>query len=422
MTIDTLRRRLVFVLSFGFARGALFVAPILLANWLPSSVYGAVEWAHATASLFATLVTLGVSGALPLIVINKLSEGTLAGVFAHHIIVSIISFTVIALAWILNANDTLLLTVSMIVVMSLQSLWSLQLKTNGKGEASLILDACLFTLIAITALVSSYLQVDNVKSHIILVVIFYAVCLNAVTARALSKRLHLGEALKYKTTLMVGIPLMLTILVNILVASSGRMAIGILGGVLLTADYAILARAAAVPIVAHQIILVAKFRDLYALPSDKMEKIMLLILSMVLSVVVILWLTSPLISWILGAAFANALKTHSLSGFLILAQAILWSAISLNDTVNARQQTIKKVLPWCGLFIVISIPIAMLWINFIGISLAHFVYVHGALMLLFYLVQVYAMYRAGIRLLKVWTLAAGSFVALIICMCFLHFI
>jgi hypothetical protein len=213
---------------------------------------------------------------------------------------------------------------------------------------------------------------------------------------------------------------MLTVLVNILIASSGRMAIGLFGGVLLTADYAILARAAAIPIVAHQIILVAKFRDLYTLPDKKMEKIMLLILSMVLSAVIGMWVASPILGWVLGAAFVKTLNVHALPAFWILAQAILWSAISLNDTVNARHQTIRKVLPWCIGFIAISIPIAVVLIQLIGVSLAHFVYVHGMLMLFFYFIQVYAMYQTGIRLYRVWALAGGSFLALIIFMSSLH--
>ena len=141
---------------------------------------------------------------------------------------------------------------------------------------------------------------------------------------------------------------------------------------------------------------------------------------MVVISVVGLWIASPVLGWMLGPAFVKAFHSYPLPALWILSQSILWSGISLNDTVNTRQQLMGKVLPWCIAFLLISIPVAMISIQYIGLSLEHFVYIHGLFMLLFYLIQVFAMYKAGISLMRAWSVAVCSYLTLITLMTLLH--
>ena len=64
----------LFLLSFGLARGGLFFAPIILANLLAPSDYGTLEFAQALASFSATVLALGTSGAVPLILVQKIKR------------------------------------------------------------------------------------------------------------------------------------------------------------------------------------------------------------------------------------------------------------------------------------------------------------------------------------------------------------
>ncbi len=395
------------------ARGALFISPILLANLLPSRAYGTVEWAHAAASLGVTLAGLGASAAIPLIVLRKTNKGTMTGILAHHIVVVLICVALMCSAWFLNGSASLSMAALLAAVIALQALWSIHLKTDGRGEASLLLDSGLFSLMALAAAIANYFHAVDSLRWILCAVAGYALCLFYVTVVAFFKGLKKGEAIAYQSILILGFPLMIATLVSIAAATSGRLVIGFLGGVLLTADYAILARAAALPIVAHQVVMVAKFRHLYTLPDKEMERVVVVILGFVTLSVIGLWIASPVLGWMLGHAFVKAFQSYPLPALWILSQSILWSGISLNDTVNTRQQAMGKVLPWCVAFLVISIPVAMALIQYVGVSLAHFVYIHGMLMLLFYLTQVLAMYRAGIRLLRAWSVAVCSYLALI---------
>ena len=415
-----MRRLVIYLLSFGLARGALFISPILLANLLPSRVYGTVEWAHAAASLGATLAALGVSAALPLVVLKKIQKGTMTGIFAHHILVVLVCIALMCVALLLDGGEAILISALLAAAIALQSLWSIYLKTHGKGEASLLLDAGLFALMAIAAAMTYYFHIIDSFFWVLWVVAGYVFCLFCVTVIAFFNRLRKGEEIAYQTILILGFPLMIASLVAIMAATSGRLLIGYLGGVLLTADYAVLARAAALPIVAHQVVLVAKFRYLYTLQDKEMERVVIFILTMVVISVVGLWIASPVLGWMLGPAFVKAFHSYPLPALRILSQSILWSGISLNDTVNTRQQLMGKVLPWCIAFLLISIPVAMISIQYIGLSLEHFVYIHGLFMLLFYLTQVFAMYKAGISLMRAWSVAVCSYLTLITLMTLLH--
>ncbi|MGZ9710858.1 hypothetical protein ACXX82_08615 [Glaciimonas sp. GNP009] len=403
----------IYLASFMFARGTLFFAPIALANLLPIRSYGTVEWAYAAASFGASITAIGTGAALPLITLNKAVKGTMSGILAHHIVVVLMCVALICGALLLNGGIALQMAALLVSAVALQALWSIHLKTCGKGEASLLLDAGLFALMAFTAAAVNYLHLLDSLFWLACAVAAYVFCLLSVTAIALFKRLYAGEVVAYQTILTLGFPLMLGAMVTIAATTSGRLVIGYLGGPLLTADYAILARAAALPIVAHQIVLVAKFRHLYTLQDKEMERVISFILGMVAFSVVGLWVVSPFFSWMLGPAFAKAFQSYTLPALWILSQSILWSGISLNDTINTRKQAMHKVLPWSVLFLVISIPFSIVLIRYVGVTLAHFVYIHGLLMLLFYLTQIFAMYQAGIRLFRAWTFSVCAYVILI---------
>jgi hypothetical protein len=273
---------------------------------------------------------------------------------------------------------------------------------------------------AVIAVCAHVFHADDSLNWVFWSVAAYVFCLVCVTMLSLLRHVGKRETLAYRQTIWLGLPLMTGAMVAMAATTSGRLIIGYVGGVLLTADYAILARAAALPIVAHQVILVAKFRQLYELPNIEMEKIIFTILSLVVLSVVGLWILIPYFGWLLGPAFVHAFKSNRLVAIIILAQSVLWSGISLNDTVNTRQQTMLKVSTMSFLLLLFAIPCAIFLTQYIGVTLLHFVYIHSIVMLLFYLAQIMAMYSVGIRLWRPWGFAVFSYLSLIGLAGFLH--
>ena len=409
-----IQRLAAYLLCFAFARGMLFASPILLANLLSSYLYGVVEWAHAAATFISTIVTLGTSAVIPLILLKNVKEGTVAGVLFHHILLALICFILVLISLYFEGDNAVILGALLTAALALQVLWSTFLKTHGKGEASMWVDSSLFALVALTAAVSNYLHVLDSFFWIIWAISIYAFCLFYITVIKYSRLRQSGEAIAYQAILILGLPLMITTFVTVAVTVSGRLAIGYLGGPLLTADYAALARVAALPIIAHQIMVVAKFRHLFTLPDKQMQQTITSIIAMVASSVVVIWAAIPIFGWVFGAAFTKAFHTYTLPALWILSQSVLWSGISLHDVINTRNQTIAKVLPWSVLFLIISALIALFVVQIIGITLANFVYIHGIFMLFFYIAQIIAMHKAGVRLVKAWTFGVLSYITLIV--------
>lgn len=404
-------QRIAFYLfSFGFARGVLFLSPVLLANLLPSAIYGTLEWSYAAASIIATLVAVGTSATIPLVELKKVQTGSFSGVLVHQIFVAVGLAVLVVCSVLLQLSDVFVMTTLLIAAVALQVLWSTYLKTHGRGEASLFVDAGTFALMTVVVVTAGYVSSPKFVDWLMWGVASYVFILLAVSIWSLVGRLRGGEVVAYQEVLRLGFPLMVASVVTVAATTSGRLMIGYLGGVVLTADYSVLARIAALPIIAHQIVMVAKFRHLFTLPDRDMERAVSTIIGLVAFAAAIFGLIFNSLGWLFGPAFVKVFDGNALSAYLILGQSILWSGIALHDLVNTRYQTMRKVLPWSIGCLMLSVPAAVFVIQFWGVSLAHFVYVHGVLMLLFYLNQIVAMYRVGIRLVRAWSIAVGGYV------------
>ena len=243
--MERIRRLTIYLLSFVLARGALFLSPIVTANFLKTRTYGELEWGYAAASVCATIGSFGVTSVLPLIVLKNIKKATIAGIFVHHIFVGLVCAIAILFSVYIYKNELLLTAAILTAATALQALWSVYLKTYGKGEASLILDSGLFVLIALTAFIGNYFNVSDLFILVLWMVGGYAFCLFYITLLAFLKRFTSSEDVGYSSILKLGFPIMIATLVAILAATSGRLAIGYLGGLLLIGNNSILDRAAA---------------------------------------------------------------------------------------------------------------------------------------------------------------------------------
>lgn len=409
MDFQRLQRLVAYLLSFGLGRGALFAAPFLLSNFLPSADYGLLETALAAASVLAGLSTLGAASAIPLVLLGHNSDASMKGIVTHHLLVVGLAMMFLLVGSALHFSTALLLTALLTGCLGLQGLASTHLKTQGHGDASVLIDAGLLGLMAMAVSVAHLGNADAPMSWVWGVALGYSVILVAAYLWILTRTDHALEPLAWTNTLQLGIPLMLGGLVSLLATTSGRLGIGLIAGPVLTADYAVLARAASLPIVAHQLILIAKFRNLFAQPKDAVASATLHIVLLVGASVIGFIVASPWLSLLLGPAFVRAFDLHRVACFWIVAQAVLWSAIALNDLVIARNQLMTKVLPFSIVFLGATLLIGFWSLSISELSIERFVIVHSTVMLSFYLMQSWLMYHLGLQLKKTWIVTTTMF-------------
>lgn len=414
MKTANFKRLFVYLLSFGIGRGALFIAPLLLANFLYGAEYGVLETALAAASVWASMTSLGASGVVPLVLLRNNTQATLCGIVMHHMLVvgaaGCFVLVAVALQWPLVWKLTALMT----GCLAMQGLASTHLKTLGHGDASVLIDAGLLGLMAIAVIGAHYLGAADPINFAFGAALLYGLVLAAAYLRILVKQVCVQGSLAWIATLKVGMPLMLGGLVSLLATTSGRLGMGLLASPELTAEYAVLVRAGALPIVAHQLILIARFRNLFAQSDRDVERATLQIVLLVAASVLGFFLLSPWLSFALGIAFADAFGQYKLACYLIVAQAVLWSAIALNDLVIARHQIMHRVLPYSTGFLVLALGAGWLAIAWFGLSLESFVIVHSAVMLSFYLVQSWIMNFLGLRLDRVWLATSALYLTMVV--------
>ncbi|WP_146165938.1 hypothetical protein [Stenotrophobium rhamnosiphilum] len=393
---------------FGVARGTLFIAPLVLASVLPATEYGILEWAYATAAVLVNVVTLGTAGLVPVVMVGTSLPGvSIHGIRIQHLaVVMLCAGTVLAM---LGARAEVWQVALLIGVLALQGLRSTQAKSDGRANASLLTDASLFGTMAVAAVLARLLMPQQTGVVVWLAASACALVLGSSMVAGIGRQ-EISQGVKdWIPTLKAGVPLMLTGLVATLVASAGRLGMGWLSDPVMTASYSVLSRGAALPIIAHQVILVARFRNVFVEETANLENILLAIIGLVTASACAVWILSPWLAWMLGPSFANAVATYRAEFLWVLSQAILWSAIALNDLVNNRFGTVGRVLKWSMPALFAMLAIGVWVIKSLGVSVSAFVKVHGMIMLTFYLVQIITMRSQGIKLKKLWSFTVGAY-------------
>lgn len=397
-----MKRWAVYVLSFGLGRGALFLAPLLLANFLAVSEYGIFETALAAASVWASTASLGTSSAVPLVMLRNNKQATMRGIVVHQLLVVAVAVCFALFAIAMHWPLVWKLTALMVACLVMQGLASTHLKTLGHGDASVLIDAGLLGLMAAAALAAHYLGAVQPIDFAVLAALLYVLVLVLAYSRVLATQSRAQAPWAWLASIKVGLPLMLGGLVSLLATTSGRLGVGLLASPELTAVYAVLVRAGALPIIAHQLVLIAKFRNLFAQPDQAVQRAVLQIVLLVAASVLGFFVLSPWLGLVLGPAFVNAFNQNKSAGMLIVAQAVLWSAIALNDLIIARHQVMRKVLRYSVGFLALALGLGWLALAWSGLSIEKFVLVHSCVMLTFYVAQSWIMNLLGLRLVRVW--------------------
>ena len=415
-----MRRIIAYVTGFGIARGALFAAPIVLANLLPVELYGRLELAQSMAVLGALVFGLGLPASVPLALLRdevRARWDTLLFLLAGLAIVLLIISAGNAL--VLSSATALPVLVPLaMAILLLQGLWANSLKSHGKGTGAVLLEAGFW----ITAVLGGVIIAAGVGGSWTLAVALsgYAALLLALTIRAcLDARTAFGPA-DLLENVKVSVPLMMVGLLSVLVSSSGRIILGYTSTVEIMGLYAIIFRATALPIVGHQLLIVGLFRALYTWDVATLKRRALIIPVGVSVLAFGFWLVVDHMGFLLGPRFAETFPRFRVPALLILAQTVLWSAISLNDLLNSRLLIAGRVARYLAAYLILALP-ALALVTAHGnaggqpaTTLLTFAIWHSALMFGYYLTQCLAIWRAGHRYPLLWASALTGYVVLVV--------
>lgn len=410
-------RLLSYLGSFVLARALLFASPLLIASALPAEAYAQIEWTLAVATLGAAVFTLGSGGLVPIVLVGSNTAGiSLRSIRLHHLTVA---GTTLAASFLLHltTNDTPLWQLPLLIgVLALTTLKSIELRSTEHTSASLFVDAMLLTSMAALAFVGArfWSALSPWLAPMALMAVFGILLMRDLRGDLQDGSWHTPAMRdEWRGAVRAGIPLMLAGALATLITTSGRAGAGWLLVPQAAADYSVLSRGAALPIVVYQILSIAVFRKLYAAAPQALSRLQTAIVTMVAMSALLLWWLLPFYAHLLGPAFARAAAAHGNSLLLLLAQSILWSAIALNDTLNARLGKAGAVFRWSAPSLAVIFAVA--WAVFTAgpASLDRFVQIHSVAMLAFFGCQTGAMWLRGVHALSMATTACLAFLSLL---------
>jgi O-antigen/teichoic acid export membrane protein len=397
---------------FVAGRGLQFLAPVVAANVLAISAYGAVEWGHAAGSLASTVLMLGLAALVPFVMLRSDARGTLVAVQLHATALGFCCFFGALIAAALFGVGAGVMALLFTGTLALQGVWTYVLRARGDDTASLYLEAAPFTLVAVAAAASAQLLPKHATWVVAGSLSAALLVLLTASVRDCLRHLERQDAVLYLQSVSAAVPLMLGGLLTMLATTSGRLGIGLLGSTELTGAFSAIARVAALPVVAHQLALVASFRNLYAMPAAELQPLMLRVHAWVAAAVVLLLVALPWVHSLLGSAFSTAALAHPVATVLLVTQVVLWSGVALNDLVAARHEQLPRLLPWTAAALCISLALAAAAMGWLGVTVDNFAACHTAVMAVLFATQSLVMVRLGVNFLHYWAACAGSFVVI----------
>jgi hypothetical protein len=365
----------------------------------------------AAASLMVSVASLGTLGVIPFVMLKSLGRATLAGIACH--LAGVVTLSLVAAVLAAGLIDTLsafTFTAVLCAVLVLQGFWTYVLRARGAVALSLYVEALPFTAVSCAAGAAWLIAPAQGLPLILGTLVCIALVLFVLAGWAWPAWAPTpADPMNYSDTLRAGIPLMLGGLLAMLASTSGRLGIGLFGDAEMTGTFAALSRIAALPIVAHQLAVVARFKNIYSIGLPQLEQLVTQVGRFVALSVGITLVVLPLASPFLGPAFHTAATEHPLAAGLLVAQVILWSGISLNDLIAARHEILSRVLPWSGSALAVAVSVAAWSLTSHDMTVDRFAVWHTAVMFVLFAAQTVALGGLGVRFDRFWALCMLAF-------------
>lgn len=398
--IEYALQRFMLLINFISARGLQFVAPIVVANLLPSSIYGEIEFAHAAASLLANVIGLGLPALIPLALVRNDLRYPLKTLLTHQLWAAgaLLAGATIFVSF---GSSKWLITALFCAALVLQISWSYTLRSNGRTSTSLYLDAAPFALVALGSSIAWLMP--RIESLIVISSILagFVLILGYCIQRTLQNLKSSGTT-RYTQCVRAGIPLMLAGLLSVLLATSARLGAGLLSDTRVTGELAAIARVTALPIIIHQLFTVAKFRELYGLPDAVLQRLLIRLCISVCISSVLLWCSLPWLAHWLGSAFAEAERAHPKATGVFIAQVIVWSGLAMNDLLATRAGVMSLILPWTFAATLSAMILVVLVLLNLNVDVLQIALAQTGMMIILFAAQSALMAYNGVRQTMYW--------------------
>jgi hypothetical protein len=404
--------------SFSTARGVQMLAPVAVATLLPLAAYGEVEWAHATATLSMSVAMMGVASLIPLYLIGAVDgaecRGNVRAACWHSVGVALCGLAAAgAAALVLGSGHISVLVCVLTATLASHGFLTGWFRASGRMSVALYLEALPFAAMAVVA---ALIRWTDAREPLPIM----AGSMAAVAVALLLVVLHLAKAWKdqpldhasYGDTLRAGLPIMTGGLVAVVAMLSGRFGAGALGGPETAGAFAALARIAALCIVVHQFIIIARYNDLYSLPVARLQRIGIFTNACVAACCVVLMVLTVLPLPLFGPTFAQSFAANREAAVWLFAQVVVWSCMSLNEMFALRCGMVARTAVLTAMSMAVMVGLAVAALHD-GAAVGDIARWHTLVMLAILAAQVLSLGESRVFFYRYWTSVVLAFLCVL---------
>lgn len=329
-------------MAFGVSKAIVFLAPLILSNTLNKSDYGIVEYALNIGFIGAVILNLGVSNSYPYFKLKRKFKTVFSGFAIHYLFLLISSVLLLILVFVFKGKTEYVLSILFIYTLSNQINYSLQSKTDEKIVKAVIIDALFYVVLLLGYGLILFTKNTSVN-NILYTSSLYAIIFVIISVLRLKKLNYKEDIKKYQKLIKYGKSVMISGLLILLIANSGRLLLEYLfHNKELVAIFSFYFRMASFVVIVHQILNIIYFKRIYTFNIKKLDHFFTVFLGIIIFSATIMYVVIPLV----GPYFFKLFKTFSLykTTYLILCfQMIFWILLANNENVIYREKLANKM-------------------------------------------------------------------------------
>lgn len=273
----------VFLLAFALGKGSAFFGPLLLSQVMSIQDYGAAELGLSIGVIGAQILSLGIPGAVPQLVLIRKDDRVLDLLFFVVATIGLIGLGGAAIAW--AAAGSLLPVFAGVAIAGAgaQVAASVYYRAMGRRFGILVADnLALYVFLIVGALV--FLVLWRVPlAPVILGCGAAALGFTLFAAIGLARTIRPGFFAAYADARRMGFFMMLNSLVYFAIANSSRVLVGFFLSVEAVSVYAVCVRISAAIFLVHQLIVTAYFKTLYEASVEWFDRFYLVLLALTMT-------------------------------------------------------------------------------------------------------------------------------------------
>lgn len=354
-----MKKNVGFLLSFCFAKGMVFLAPILLADILTERDFGVIEYSLAgVGMLLNAIINLGVPGAYPYYILRQ-KKLSIKNAFRLHPLWLLIFFIInLFLYCILNLFGLeLFMAFNVSYIIANQQFYSAMLKSHENIFKAVFLDAGIYILL-IVFVIGSFTgiltpTIYNINASVLIYGCFFGCYALWSYLKANKEHIftHYKEVLRFSFHLLIGTSFLFLLTV------AGRILTKHFFGYEATGIYGYYYRLAAIVVMIYQVISIRFFKDIYTRNPKDLDKYFSLFYVFIFALSIILYVASPFIMVHVSDFFNDTYAANKDVYFVIFCQMTMWIATALNSNIIDREGLAKKNNVYLFLLFIVSIGV-----------------------------------------------------------------